>query len=104
MTTPDKLSRERLEGMRDPSYTEAWSMAVEILELRDEIARLRAAHDNPIRGVTDLPPTATEQVMCSPDPDIVRLRLRIDALEQKMTERRPIGPPIQIWYGTPPQT
>lgn len=99
MTTPDKLSRERLEYLRmrpDVRRGDEWdiyaapqeeqSMATEILELREEVERLRAKVP-PVTALPQervswdqaaaLPPTA----LLLQDPELAGLRVRVEATE-----------------------
>lgn len=103
MTTPDKLSRERLEylrmgergrqhmwtiacGPQEPIPEDARSMATEILELREEVERLRYGREN-VRSATNeapvgdpyLPRTATARLL--QDPALEGLRRRVEATE-----------------------
>lgn len=100
MTTPDKLSRERLEELtRDNAarhmhrtlyadLDEENSMATEILELREEVERLRRSQMH-VRSIAPWPPVevssitpgADGQIPQIPDPVVEGLRARVDAIE-----------------------
>lgn len=108
MTTPDKLSRERLEELtRDNAarhmhrtlyadLDEENSMATEILELREEVERLRRSQmhvrsiapwptvevssiNEVLVGDPSTPSTATAQALS--DPHLESLRHRVEATE-----------------------
>ncbi len=113
MTTPDKLSRERLEylrmgdrgrqhmwtiacGPQEPIPEDARSMATEILELREEVERLRRSQmhvrsiapwptvevssiNEVLVGDPSTPSTATAQALS--DPHLESLRHRVEATE-----------------------
>lgn len=105
MTTHYKLSRERLEylrmgergrqhmwtiacGPQEPIPEDARPMATEILELREEVERLRRSQMH-VRSIAPWPPVevssitpgADGQIPQIPDPVVEGLRARVDAIE-----------------------